>query len=396
MMRKILIISLILTTNSLAASDKDIAEFNRLFNEYTQLTENLTDLNKAIAVAEEVYKLAPRIYGRESEEYSIVTYNLASLYDIQGGNGIDPNEKDLVHRGELKASDLYKKYFRMQNLRKVPKDFDYLGKFYPYMEAYYNSHPGIATLDVSKTFLKIAHSLDLSSTELGNLELHVAIIRAQSVATPLSGFNFNIVYGVENFENAIRLFESDEAGNAAKLAESHFWLARHDIGTKKYDEAENRLIKVVNYLENGPIETQLLRNETLQLLSQMKIKKGDIDTAKTYYNKIVTPEEHQGYLVPVDKPEAYTAIADAFLNLVPAYVEVEYDVDMFGKPFNIDIPYLLTVERNWTAPVGFEEYERYITELVANITYLPPLKNGEKIFVRGVKEKLVFRPHLAY
>ena len=37
----------------------------------------------------------------------------------------------------------------------------------------------------------------------------------------------------------------------------------------------------------------------------------------------------------------------------------EDDVDMFGKTFNIYIPYLLKAERNWTAAVSFEEYERY-------------------------------------
>lgn len=393
MLKKIILISLFLSFPALADRQDDIAEFNRLFIEYNKNMQNLTDIDKAIEIAEEIYKLTPRIYGKETEEYSIVTYNLASLYDQKGGNGKDETEKDLINRSELKASNLYKKYFRMQNLRKVPKDFDYLEKYFPYLDAYYNSHPHNAELDVSEKFLEIARNLELSETELANIELHVAITRAQGVDTPLG---FQIVYGIENFENAIRLFESDEINNADQLAESHFWLARHDIGIKKYDLAENRLTKVVNYLENGSAETQMLKNEALQLLSLMKIKKEDVEAADFYYKQIITPEEHQGYLVPVNKPEAYKPFQNGLLQTLPAIVDVKYDVDMFGKTFNIEIPYLAYLERNWTFAITFEQYEKYVTDIVAAITYLPPHKNGEKIFVRNVSEKLIFRQNLAY
>lgn len=393
MIKKIIILSLLFTSPAIADRQDDIAEFNRLFAEYNMLMQNLTDVDKAIEVAEEIYKLTPRIYGRESEEYSIVTYNLANLYDLKGEDGNDETERDLVHRSELEASNLYKKYFRMQNLRKVPKDIDYLEKYFPYLEAYYNSHPYNAELDVSEKFLEIARNLELSDTELGSIELHVAITRAQGVDTPLG---FQIVYGIENFENAIRLLETDKTTNADKLAESHFWLARHDIGIKKYDVAENHLIKVVDYLENGFVETQMLRNEALQLLSLMKIKKEEIDKADFYYKKIITPEEHQGYLVPVNKPEAYKPFQNGLLQTLPAIVDVTYDVDMFGKTFNIEIPYLAYLERNWTFAITFEQYEKYVTDIVAAITYLPPHKNGEKIFVRNVNERLIFRANLAY
>ena len=274
----------------------------------------------------------------------------------------------------------------MQNLRKVPKDLDYLKRYIPYVSAYYNAHTLNAKLDVSETMLKIAYKLNLSETEMGNLEYFVGITRTKKVG---------IVYAVENFKKVIALSNRNKVANARNIAESQFWLARHDIGYRKYDQAEQRLANAVELLTNNGEENQLLRNEALQLLSMIKIKQNDIKTADLYYQQIITPEGHQGYLVPVNKPESYNAMRNAFLQQIPAVVEVNYDVDMFGKTFNINIPYLEVAQRNWTAAVGFEEYSRYITDLVASISYLSPHKNGEKIFVRDVKETLVFRPQLS-
>ncbi len=374
-------------SSSFADEAEDIAEFNAAYAMYNELVQSGDDINAAIEAAETVYKLAPRIYGRQSEEYAIITYNLAELYDAKGGDARDFTPENDKFRSEEKASDLYKKYFRMQNLRKVPKDLDYLNKYIPYLVAYYNSHPGRADLEVSDKFLEIAYKLDLPNAEMASLELYNGIIRANFV-----GMN----YAAENFRKAIVLYGAEENAYASEISESLFWLARYDIGYKKYDLAEEHLTRAVNLLSQTGSDTQLMKNEALQLLATMKIKAGDIDAAETYYKQIITPDDHIGYLVPINKPESYPPMADAFLTHVPAYVEVEFDVDMFGKPFNIEVPFLANGSMNLLAPVTAEKYTEYVIELVAGIHYLPPHKNGEKVFIRDVKDVLVFRPHLVH
>ncbi|MEZ5758813.1 MAG: hypothetical protein R3D86_11385 [Emcibacteraceae bacterium] len=245
----------------------------------------------------------------------------------------------------------------------------------------------MAELKISDTLLEIAYSQNLPDTEMADLELYIGIIRSKYVG---------IVYAVENFQKAVNLYSSDKAANTTKIAEGLFWLSRHDIGLKKYDAAEKKLTEAVILLDNNGQEEQLLKNEALQLLATMKILQEDIDSAENYYKEIITPEDHTGYLIPIDKPESYPPMTDIFLNNIPAFVQVQFDVDMFGKPFNIKIPYLEVMEKNWLAPVNINQFSEYIIKLVADTRYLPPLRNNEKIVMRDVKDTIIFRPNLVH
>lgn len=372
---------------AIADETDDIAAFNAAYASYNDYVQSGGDIDAAIEAAETVYNLAPRIYGRQSEEYAIITYNLAELLDAKGGDMPDLMSEEIKFKSEARASDLYKKYFRMQNLRKVPKDIDYLNKYIPYLVAYYNAHPGRANLDVSDKFLEIAYELDLDATELANLELYNGVIRAKYVG---------IDYAVENFRKAVSLYGEDNMTYAPQISESLLWMARYDIGYKKYDLADEHLTKAIALLDQNDPETQTMKNEILQLLATMKIKSNDIEAAEYYYQQIITPEDHGGYLVAINKPESYPPMTNAFLRRIPAVVKVQYDVDMFGKTFNIVVPFLAKDLANWLAPKTTDEYVEYVIELVAGIHYLPPHKNGEKIFVRDVEETLIFKPHLVY
>ncbi|MCB2092279.1 MAG: hypothetical protein KDF58_12585, partial [Alphaproteobacteria bacterium] len=149
-------------------------------------------------------------------------------------------------------------------------------------------------------------------------------------------------------------------------------------------------------LDKNEPDIQLLKNEALQLLATMKIMLEDIESAENYYKKIITPEGHKGYLIAIKKPASYPPMKDVFLDNIPAFVEVQFDVDMYGKPFNIKIPYLEVIEKNWLAPVNINQFSEYIISLVENTRYLPPLRNNEKTVLRDVKDTIIFRPNMVH
>ncbi len=242
MYKAIFIISLLIIFPALADQATDKAEFEKLYSKYMDLYQNSDNLDDIIDTAEKVYKLAPKIYGRKSENYAVVTYNLAGHYDEKGGE--EENEF------ELKASDLYRKYFRLQNLRKVPHDKAYIDQYISYIFAYYNSHPFNAKGSIGDDLLKVAYSLELSNLELANLEYFVAILRAKAGRLKNS---------IPHFEKSLNRYTNEFGADHFKVGEILIWLAKYDMLKRKDDVAIDKLLKAANVFEHSLEETDELR-----------------------------------------------------------------------------------------------------------------------------------------
>ncbi|MBL4601886.1 MAG: hypothetical protein JKY84_04005 [Emcibacteraceae bacterium] len=225
MIIRFIIFTLLLASQAMADKASKKAEFEQLYAEFSDLYANSDNIDPVIIVAEKLYKLAPRVYGKKSEEYAIVIYNLANLYDEKGGE--EPNDT------EKKAADLYNKYFRMQNLRKVPKDLNYLNQYIPYMVAYYNSHPYNAKISIGEQMLELAHSLDLQKIELANLEYTFAIQNARM-------YRYKIAQPA--FQKAYEIYLDEFGKNNFKVAETLFWLAKIDLAYEKMELSIEKLL----------------------------------------------------------------------------------------------------------------------------------------------------------
>ncbi len=87
MLKNIFYIICISLISQLAHADEatDKAEFKKLYAEFNDLYANSEAIDPIIVVAEQLYDLAPIVYGKNSKTHGVVTYNLASLYDEKGG-----------------------------------------------------------------------------------------------------------------------------------------------------------------------------------------------------------------------------------------------------------------------------------------------------------------------
>lgn len=374
MLKKIFFLFLFLSEPVSADRQDDIAEFNAAFAEYQNQINNTGDIDAAILAAEEVYKLAPRLYGRKSEEYAIVTYNLAELHDLKGGEEQNENEE--------KASNLYEKYFRMQNLNKIPKDIEYINQYMPYMIAYYNAHPGNARLEVSEKLLEYAYELNLPKVEMADLEFLVGVKRANFIGRD---------YSLENFEKALSLYNQDNTVNAYKIGETLYWIAQSYQKAKTLDIAFSKLQESLKALESSIQDTREIKNTIFFDLAVINVVQKDLEDAKSNYERIVIAEDEKAFALPIFKPATYEPLQDNDRKFIPAVVHVQFDINLDGTPINIEVIEMDTAGGN-AANVSMNprKYKSYAIEKAARIKYLPPFINGENKIIEKHKEHLIF------
>lgn len=235
MLKKIFIF-IILSISTPAFADKaaDIAEFRKLYAEFNDLYENSEEIDTIIKVAEKLYKLAPKTYTKNSQQHAVVTYNLATLYDEKGDNR-KYNNKD-----EKRASELYEKYFKIQDSLGVEKDRTYLTQFTQYMVSYYHSHVFQANISVAKNMLDIVYKLELPNIERANYEYYAAILIADFV---------HFDSAIPHFQNALNMYLNEVGTEHLKIGELNLILARQDMIRKNNAAAIDKLFRAAKAFE---------------------------------------------------------------------------------------------------------------------------------------------------
>lgn len=322
MITKTLILALLLIAPSAFADEAaDIKAFNEAFAKYSKLTQKAKDLDAAIEAAETVYKLAPRIYGKKSEEYAIVTYNLAGLYDERSGEG--------VHEDESRASDLYEKYFRMQKAREVKKDQDYLTQYIPYVLSYYQSHQGHSKSSIAKEMLDIAYSINLSNLELADIEYYAASLIADHI---------RLDYAVEIYESSLDRYLKEPEIDQLKIGELNLILAKHYLFEKNVPEALEMLIAAAETFESSDQDTEKLRQFVYEQLAMTYANIGEMEEAEKYNNlyKALLPLPTANRDVPLPiRRSAPNYPASAAKRSQDGWVLVSFTIDKTGNTKNV-------------------------------------------------------------
>ncbi|MBL4603554.1 MAG: energy transducer TonB [Emcibacteraceae bacterium] len=363
---RFIIFTLLLASQAMADKAPKKAEFEQLYAKFNELYANSNDIDPVIIIAEKLYKLAPRVYGKKSEEYVIIIYNLATLYDEKGGDGDNKNEK--------KAADLYLKYFRIQNSKKVKKDQFYLDQYIPYMFAYYHSHPRYAKNSIATNMLDIAYSLDLPNLDLANLEYYAAAIISEYV---------KIDYAIPHYEKALLLYEKQFGQNHFKVGELNLILGKVDLGFQRTEMGITRLLKAANSFEQSEEDSESLKINTYSILAQHYVNINKIEEA-TRYAKLVqklTPDNiiNDDGITPLTRvPPNYPKLA--MEKGISGFVTVVFTINKDGQ----------------TKDVRATEYSNEIfvnnaVKAASKYIYSPLEKDGQPAEIRDVKVRIDFQ-----
>ena len=170
MLQRIFIIFVFLSVSQSVYADEtsDKAEFKKLYAEFNELYTNSAELDPIIEVGEKLYELAPKVYGEESQNTAVITFNLASLYDEKGGR--------YQNDSESRAVELYKEYFNILDQLDTPKDENYLEQYISFIKAESNLTDLSSTIRYGNKAIKIAEEIELSPIKLANIEYTVAMI----------------------------------------------------------------------------------------------------------------------------------------------------------------------------------------------------------------------------
>ena len=224
MLHRIFIIFIFLSFSQSSYADKasDKAEFNTLYKEFNVLYANSEDMDLVVELAEKLYALAPKAYGKKSSQYTETIYFLAELYDkIGGSKKNDAEELALRH---------YRNYFRFAKRTKVPVDREYLKKYLAYVECDENVNTYTSKIIFSQTAIKIAHQVGLQPAEIARIETKLALSRAK-----LNDNRFAKPF----LQSAMKKYQKTYGHEHYKVAESILLIAIIDQSNHKPDDAEN-------------------------------------------------------------------------------------------------------------------------------------------------------------
>ncbi|MBL4603557.1 MAG: hypothetical protein JKY84_12480, partial [Emcibacteraceae bacterium] len=250
MLKKTLLILTLLISPAYSDETADKAEFKHLYAEFNKLYANSGDIEPLIKMGEKLYKLAPNVYGENSQNMAVVTYNLASLYDKKGGETASDEEK--------KALRLYKKYFYLLEQLDAAKNKNYITQYSNYVQTHFNVNNLKSDNNFSNQFLEVAQNIDLSSIEYANLEYMVAIKRTTNGKTKDVEKLLNNVYNQ---------FLKEYGEKDIKVGNVLYWLAQNNVKNKNPEQAisnYNKFIDIYSSIED-PDKITLLKNARLRL-----------------------------------------------------------------------------------------------------------------------------------
>ena len=237
MYRILFILSITLFTTPLFADEAaDKAEFKRLYANFNDLYANSDDIEQIIEVGEKLYIIAPKVYGKNSQNTAVVTYNLAKIYDEKGKkrNNID----------ERKAIKLYGEYFDIIDKTNITPDDNYLDQYVAYVEAKLHvdrTNTKIDTINKLQTLLTNHPFKPIKKAETLH-KMGLLYYRARATKRALA-----------SIDEAVRIFEQEKGQYYLEIADALFWKAKTELFHKDKYEARENFLKVLDIYEKNDL-----------------------------------------------------------------------------------------------------------------------------------------------
>ncbi|MDG1707944.1 MAG: TonB family protein [Emcibacteraceae bacterium] len=364
MFKKLLIITTLLISPAFADQAADKAEFKRLYAEFNDLYANSEDIEPVIEVAEKLYVLTPKAYGDTSNHYAVVIFNLAKLYDEKG--------RSFENEFEIKASKLYKEYFKIQDKRKVPKDKEYLNQYITYVNTLVNVEGyEIKTNDINK-IITISEKLNLTKFE------HASSI--YFAATMFFGTGRN-AKSKKYFKNALEIYEQELDPDHIRIAEVLFWLGKYDLADKKYESAEEKFLKIIEIFDKNNLTGNEIALSSHAFLVNIYEELGlsQKSTQHCVAIGLKRKKEFDVFEIPIYRKlpkypfSAIHAVREAF-------VLVEFTVDTDGITRDIEV-----VESS------SKSFEKTTIAAVSKYRFAPRVHDGELVNTKGVRNRIEYK-----
>ena len=349
--RFIIFLSLLAPFSAHADETSDIAAFNTVYGEYLDLVNMSKDLDAAIVSAEKVYKLAPRIYKKKSFEYAVITYNLANLHDEKGGSSKNENEE--------RALKLYRDYFKIIDKLKIPRDLDYIDKYFAYTTTSHNIFDGSVSIRHEKKLLKIAKSLNLTDDIKADLNFKLGELKIESQRSNKAAKYFNSAY---------KLYLSAHGPDHLKVADALFWLGKIETSYRNDEAANEYYLETLRIFELNLQDNTDLPISTHAFLVNLYETVGKTEEATKHVLATAVPnKEGTRYIRPLY--QAPLVMPKDVPNKIEFYkVVLNFTVDKTGHAKNIIVTETDNVLFN----------ENSITSL-KKFRFTPTIKDGELI-----------------
>lgn len=373
MLKKILILSILLMSSAFADEVTDKAEFKKLYAEFNELSASSADINSLIKVAEKLYKLNPKVNGKNNIETSEVTYNLANLYDKKGG---DRNKK--LNR---KAFRLYEEYFELIELSQIPFDDIQADQYLNYIKSYYSIRGRRSKETLTNVFLEKLKISNLSELQEANYLYDLASIKLN---TKRDENVINIL------ESALDIYKSNPEDHISRINEVTYLIAINEIANGKQTNALTKLEDIVQTYEENNLPDDEFLKETYLILSRINFYNRNRPKTDKYIDKlteIMIPnriqfkqksETDEDYLPIKRANPGYPKIA-ADRNL-EGFIVVKFDVDKEGNTENVT-----------TLFSSDEIFEKTAIKAAKKYKYKPKVVDGEPIKVKDVIVRIELR-----
>lgn len=371
MLKKIFIILSLSLSFSTASADEaaDKAKFKKLYAEFNDLYQNSEAIEPIIEVAEKLYKIAPKAYGKNAQNTAVVIYNLASLYDEKGGKSSSEDEK--------KAANLYKDYFNILEKKNSPKNQTYLSQYVAFVYAENNANRNKSVTRLSKKAISIAEEIGLPNTTIAGYELKFGLMKYQND----QGFEAKKL-----FEASLLRYENELGKDHFKVAENLFWLGKISMTRQRRKTSEEQFLRALNIFQQDDSEAaKMLAQSTHAFLVQVYENMGRSGEA-TKHCRAIAVERNTNFDAYIDplfrKPPTFPLLRSYEISKVreeDVNVLLEFDVDENGITKNVKI---LSSDN--------EKFNKNSIEAAAKFRYAPSVKNGQIVETKGVKTRILY------
>lgn len=309
----------------------------------------------ALKLAEQMYVLTPKVYGKISKTHATVTFNLAQMSEL------------LHHRGD--AARYYQEHIDILDALQVPKDEIYVMKSGLLAQAYLAINELDEATKYGRQALIIAKKLKLDDKLLAEYNL-------------LLGIYYYRTYGKgklakKYLNKAYNLFSITYGEAHIKTALAMFWQAKLDMGVKKNARAAKRFEQVLD-------------------IYKTVLPAGD-DTILQVHAFLVNIYERMGkkekstehcIAVATERPLDFDREIDPLYKVLPiypqsrrdGYIIAEFTVDKFGQVKDIK-----TLEGE-----NVKIFEKNAHKALSQFRYAPRIKDGKLVKTEGVKHKVRF------
>ncbi|MCC3860087.1 TonB family protein [Pseudemcibacter aquimaris] len=362
MIKYLLLFSLLLSSYAFADQATDKAEFKKLYEEFNELYSSSQNIEPIVAVGKKLIKIAPKAYGRNSKNNAIVHYNMARLYD-ETSNG-------KIYEYEEIASEYYKKYFKILDKSKTPKDETYFDHYIELINTEMALHGIWYKNKYLNNLLSMASKSNIPVLKKAEIEVFVANQRY---------LKDDKAKALKIFISALNKLETIENTNKLTLANAYLGKALIHFDNKNYKDAEVGFqLALKNYEELETIDKNILANSHKNL-ARLYVETGKYDLAASHGEQVTkfanNPKEM--FLPIVRKEPLYPSTARR--HGAGGYVVIKLTIDTEGKTKNITV-----VESSSSV------FEENAIKAVEGFRYIPQSENGTRIEVPNVMAVLQF------